>query len=155
MNRFGILIVLAFASAALAADPTGFVVYRAADLKGYRAKLAPKLNAMQFATEKLDTLGNHFTMVAYREGSGQVEIHEHMADLFVVVSGDATLVAGGEAAGAKATEPGELRGGSIRGGKRVPLGPGDIVHIPAGMPHQLFLDPGKKFTYFIVKIEGK
>jgi quercetin dioxygenase-like cupin family protein len=35
------------------------------------------------------------------------------------------------------------------------LSTGDIVHIPAGTPHQLLLDKGKPFTYFVVKVTGQ
>lgn len=155
MKCLWLLCSLLLGSSALAADLTGFVVYRASDLKGYPAKLAPKINEMKVATANLDNFGNHTTMVAHREGPGQVEIHEHMADLFVVQSGEATLVVGGEAEGAKTVSPGELRGSSIRGGERRKLGAGDIVHIPPRMPHQLLIDSGQQFTYFVLKVETK
>ncbi len=147
------LSILVLVGPASAAEPRGFVIYRAADLKSYQEKLAPKINAMKVAAEKLDDFGHNSTMVAHREGSGQVEIHEHFADLFVVVSGEATLVVGGQAEGAKSTEPGELRGDSIRGGERRTIGAGDIVHIPARVPHQVLLEPGHQVTYFVLKVE--
>lgn len=136
-----------------AGDLTGFVHYRASDLKAYQAKLAPKMNEMKVASATLDKFDNHAAMIAHREASGQVEIHERMADLFVVQSGEATLVVGGEAENTKTVEPGEIRGASIKGGERVHLTAGDIVHIPAKMPHQLLVDSGKQFTYFVLKIE--
>ncbi len=155
MRHLVFVCLLLLSSGALAAEPSGFVIHRAADLRAYQARLAPKINAMKVATEQLDNFANHSTMVAHREGPGQVEIHEHMADLFVVVSGEATLAVGGEGQGMKTTEPGELRGDSIKGGERHALAAGDIVHIPAGMPHQVLLEPGKQFTYFVLKIVTK
>ncbi len=145
-----VLFVPAYASAA---GPSEVVVYKAADLQSLGKKLSPKVNEEKIAVENLDNFGNHFTMVAHREGNGQVEIHEHYADVFVVVSGHATLLAGGTDKEAKATEPGEFRGGTILGGQRHALGPGDIVHIPATVPHQLLLDPNQSFTYFVLKVK--
>jgi hypothetical protein len=49
----------------------------------------------------------------------------------------------------------EIRGSSISGGERKSLGPGDVVQISAGIPHQLLLDAGRQFTYFVVKIDTK
>jgi uncharacterized RmlC-like cupin family protein len=31
---------------------------------------------------------------------------------------------------------------------------GDVVHIPAGVPHQFFVQPGKQVTYFVVKVDN-
>ncbi len=155
MKRALPLFFCLLSSTAMAADLPGFVIYRGADLKAYESKLAPKINEMKVAAVNLDRFGNHSTMIAHREGSGQVEIHEHMADVFVVQSGEATLVVGGEAENAKTIEPGELRGSSIRGGQRQQLGAGDIVHIPARVPHQVLVDPGKQFTYFVLKVQSE
>lgn len=141
--------------AALAADLPGFALYKSGDLKGYEKSLAPKIDAGKVATQNLDRYGNHLTMVAHREGDGQAEVHAHTADVFVVQSGEATLVVGGTAENAKTTAPGEVRAPSIKGGERKPLAAGDVVHIPAKMPHQLLIEKGHQFTYFVVKVETK
>ena len=44
-----------------------------------------------------------------------------------------------------------LRGSSIRGGIQRELGPGDVVHIPVGIPHQLVLPEGESFLYDLTK----
>ena len=41
------------------------------------------------------------------------------------------------------------------GGERKEPGPGEVVHISVGIPHQLLVDAGKEFTYFVVKIHAK
>jgi len=147
--------ILAVAVPIFAADPSGFVVWKAGDLKGYEKKLAPKMNEKKVATEQLNSFGNHTTMIAHREGDGEAEIHDKMADLFVVQSGEATLVIGGTVPGAKVTAPGETRGPSISGGEKKKLGPGDVVHIPATVPHQMLVAPGKQVTYFVMKVESR
>ena len=69
-------------------------------------------------------------------------------------TGEADLLLGGEAVGAKTTAPNELRGGEIKGGETVHLRPGDVIHIPAGIPHQLLMPKGHDFTYFVVKVDN-
>lgn len=135
-----------------AADPPGFVHWTAAELKAYEKKLASKMNAQKLANERLSEFGNHYAMIAHREGDGIAEIHDRDADLFVVTSGEAVLVVGGAVPGARTESPGELRGPSIEGGVKKKLGAGDIVHIPSKTPHQLLVSLGKQFTYFVVKM---
>jgi uncharacterized RmlC-like cupin family protein len=91
-------------------------------------------------------------MVAHREGSGLAEWHEKEADVMFISAGNVTMVYGGTIDDSKTTAPGEMRGPSIRGGTEVPLGPGDVLHIPAKVPHQMKLAPGAKVTYFVTKV---
>jgi mannose-6-phosphate isomerase-like protein (cupin superfamily) len=138
----------------LAADPAGFVLWRASELKGIEKKLAPKLDPkLKVASEPMGRFGNHLFMLAHREASGEAELHEGQADIFIVQAGEADLVVGGKVVGARTTAPGEVRGTSIEGGRRMKLGPGDVIHIPAKAAHQLLLDPGKQFTYLVVKVD--
>jgi mannose-6-phosphate isomerase-like protein (cupin superfamily) len=135
-----------------AADPDGFHVWKAAELKGLSKALAPKLNGTTTALEQLPGTGNFSFIKIYRSGTGQAEFHETQADVFVVESGAATLVYGGKMVDAKTTAPHEMRGPSIEGGMEKKLAPGDIVSIPAKIPHLVKLDPGKDIAYFLVKV---
>jgi mannose-6-phosphate isomerase-like protein (cupin superfamily) len=139
----------------IAADPAGFAMWSGKQLKGYEKSLAPKIDAQKLAFEEVGKFGNHALQIAHREGSGMAELHETQADLFIVQSGEATLVVGGTVSGGKTTAPGEVRGPSINGGEKKKLGAGDVVHIPANTAHQLLLDSGKQFTYAIMKIDSK
>jgi mannose-6-phosphate isomerase-like protein (cupin superfamily) len=138
-----------------AADPPGVVVWKASELKAKDKELAGKMTDKKIATVTLDTFGNHYTMLAHREGDGEVEVHEKMADVFVIESGEATLIVGGTVVGGHTSVPGEIRGTSITGGEKKTLGAGDAVHIPAKVPHQMLVANGKKVTYFVVKVEEK
>lgn len=91
-------------------------------------------------------------MISRRDTSGVHERHEGFADIFVVQRGRARLRYGGTVEGERATSPGEWRGGTIHNGSESEIGPGDIVVIPAGIPHQLFLPPGQSFFYFVFKV---
>ncbi len=138
-----------------AADPAGVVVWKASALKAKEKELTGKMSDKKVASETLATFGNHLTMLAHREGDGEVEVHDKMADVFFIESGDATLIVGGTVVGGHPTTPGEIRGASITGGEKKILGAGDAVHIPAKVPHQLMVANGKKVTYFVVKVEEK
>jgi mannose-6-phosphate isomerase-like protein (cupin superfamily) len=89
--------------------------------------------------------------VTKRQASGVAELHKNTNDVFVVESGEATLVTGGTITGAKTTAPGEVRGTTIEGGERRKIGHGDFVHIPANTPHQFLLEAGGQITYAVVK----
>jgi mannose-6-phosphate isomerase-like protein (cupin superfamily) len=138
-----------------AADPPGFVIWKASDLKTEEKKLAGKMSDKHVASETLQNFGNHYTMLAHRDGDGEVEVHDKMADVFYIVSGEASLIVGGTVVGGHTSGPGETRGTSITGGDKKTLGAGDAVHIPAKVPHQMLVANGKKITYFVVKVEEK
>jgi quercetin dioxygenase-like cupin family protein len=97
---------------------------------------------------------NHDTFleeVAARDKTGQVEIHKSWNDYITALSGEAKLTVGGTPVGMKPTDPGEQRGDSITGGQTITLHSGDMVTIPAGMPHWIQLAPGAHFRYLVFK----
>lgn len=118
-------------------------------LEGLKAKAA----ATGSASDTLATYPGHHTMLAYRSKDGGGELHKQYADIFYIVRGKATLMTEGTLTGAKEEGPGELRGPSVDGGKKTELGPGDVVHIPAGTPHQLLVGKGDELLYFVVKVK--
>jgi uncharacterized RmlC-like cupin family protein len=127
-------------------------VWRSTDIAAKGAELAKKLDAQKVASQTIATEGNRLFMVAHREGPGLAEWHEKQADVMFISSGQLTMVYGGTMVDAKTTAPGEMRGPSIKGGTEAKLGPGDVLHIPAKVPHQMILAPGAKVTYFVTKV---
>jgi mannose-6-phosphate isomerase-like protein (cupin superfamily) len=115
--------------------------------------LAQKTDASGLATETIKKYSTDYTLLAFRSQSGKAELHEKFADFYFVVDGSATLVSGGQIVNAKTTAPGEVRGDSIQDGKETKLKKGDIVHIPADIPHQLTLAKGDTFQYFVIKVQ--
>ena len=85
-----------------------------------------------------------------REKPGMAEIHTKDADIVYVLDGTATLVTGGAAVDAKVTEADELRGSSINGGEAHQLKKGDVIIVPAGVPHW-FKEVSSPFLYYVVK----
>jgi len=93
---------------------------------------------------------NYKVMAGRRVAPGEVEIHEKDTDVFYVTEGSATFVTGGTAADQHTTSPGEIRAPKIAGGEEHHLKKGDVIVIPAGVPHQFTAVDGT-FLYFVVK----
>ena len=85
-----------------------------------------------------------------REKPGMAEVHTRDADIIYVLDGTATFVTGGEAVNLKMTEADEMRGAEIRGGETRHLSKGDVIIVPAGVPH-LFQEVSNPFLYYVVK----
>jgi quercetin dioxygenase-like cupin family protein len=86
-----------------------------------------------------------------RTTPGQVEIHDHETDIFYVTDGEATFVTGGTIVGGKQTAPGQTRGTDLHGGQTVRLKKGDVITIPAGVPHW-FKEVSPSISYMTVKV---
>jgi mannose-6-phosphate isomerase-like protein (cupin superfamily) len=138
-----------------AAKLPNFAYWSAKELKGYEQPLRDKVSGEHKTSSiSLADYGSSNVAISHREARGIPEIHDHMDDYFVVQSGEATLVIGGEVVNARAIEPHETRGDAITGGETRKLTAGDIVHIPARLPHQLLVGKGKRFTYFVIKVKA-
>lgn len=87
-----------------------------------------------------------------RETPGEVEYHAHTVDVMHVVRGAATVLTGGEMVGVRSAGDGELRADSLTGGHAHELSAGDVLAVPAGVPHQ-FTRVSDPFLYFVVKVE--
>jgi mannose-6-phosphate isomerase-like protein (cupin superfamily) len=105
------------------------------------------------ASETLKEYPRHAAMLSFRARSGEAEVHEKFADVFYVLTGQATLVTGGTVTGARVVSPGETRGDGLEDGTRQELRPGDVAHVPAGTPHQMLLAGDKTVTSLVVKIQ--
>jgi mannose-6-phosphate isomerase-like protein (cupin superfamily) len=86
-----------------------------------------------------------------RTSAGQVEVHDRDTDTFYVLEGDATVVVGGTMVGGTTTAPNQQRGTSITGGTTYQLRKGDVIAIPAGVPHW-FKDVPALVVYYTVKV---
>jgi mannose-6-phosphate isomerase-like protein (cupin superfamily) len=88
---------------------------------------------------------------AHRNGTGQVEVHDRETDVMYVVDGEATIITGGTMVGGKVTAPGQSRGTDIQGGRSQHLAKGDVMVIPAGIPHW-FKEVPQSISYYVVKV---
>jgi mannose-6-phosphate isomerase-like protein (cupin superfamily) len=136
--------------------PQGFGHWPPASLQRVSQALAAEAatDPHHFAVKQLSDFPNEAFLLVHREADGQVEWHETQVDVFFVQSGSATLVVGGTLINGETVAPHEKRNGTIQGGARQKLSAGDVVRIPARIPHQLVLDGAHEFTYFVIKVKG-
>jgi mannose-6-phosphate isomerase-like protein (cupin superfamily) len=87
---------------------------------------------------------------SHRDVAGQVEVHDKETDVLYIIDGAATFVTGGKMVGGKVSRPGQWLGTDITGGETHQLTKGDIVVIPAGMPHW-FKQVSPSVSYYVVK----
>ena len=80
-----------------------------------------------------------------------MEVHDKETDTFYVLDGEANVVTGGSMIGGKVTGPGQQRGTEIKGGQTQHLAKGDVMVIPAGIPHW-FKEVPKEINYYVVKV---
>jgi mannose-6-phosphate isomerase-like protein (cupin superfamily) len=76
-----------------------------------------------------------------------------VADIMHVVQGRATVVTGGRMVDQRPVGPGEVRARTIEGGTSHDLAEGDVLVVPAGVPHQ-FVAVSDPFLYFVAKVTG-
>jgi mannose-6-phosphate isomerase-like protein (cupin superfamily) len=141
-------LTVVLAMAAFAADPDGFAMFKAADIKSRLA--AAKLDDHKTGLDRAGTWGNHGLLLVRREGDGEAEVHTTQVDVITVISGAGTLIVGGTVVGGHDSAANEIRGTSITGGERHPMAPGDVFHIPAKIPHQMLVP--KSLLIEVVKV---
>ena len=85
--------------------------------------------------------------------------HSQVTEVFYVISGSGTLITGGPVANDRAFPPetefvrlavGPSSGGVFKGGDRRSIGAGDVVVVPAGVPHG-FDDIADHLTYLSIR----
>ena len=88
---------------------------------------------------------------SHRVKPGQVEVHDKEMDVLYITDGTATFVTGGKIVGAKSTRADQWLGTDITGGTTHKLVKGDVIVVPAGMPHWFKEVPGP-LSYYVVKV---
>jgi mannose-6-phosphate isomerase-like protein (cupin superfamily) len=150
--KLAMLVSLAGALALQGSAPAGVHVWKASARHDRGEALARKVDVHKVASETVAREGNLSFLVAHREGTGEAELHDTETDITIISEGQVTMVYGGTVDNPRSTGPGQTRGSGISGGVEVALGPGDIMTIPAGVPHLMKLSPGQRITYFVAKV---
>jgi mannose-6-phosphate isomerase-like protein (cupin superfamily) len=101
---------------------------------------------------KLGDYQSHNISLSVRSSSGGAEVHAHYDDVFVVTEGKATLITGGTVIDGKTENDGETKGTGILNGKSQVIAIGDVVHIPAGTPHQIMIADGDVYGAIVIKV---
>jgi hypothetical protein len=133
-----------------------FGLWRAGELSKRDQALSTKIGADHSARETLADYGDHRFRFIRRDADGFPEQHNQIVDVVFVQSGEGTLQLGGKVVGLKASNgAGEFVGTSLEGGERRAIAAGDVVHIPAAIPHAFLVPKGKHITYVLFKFPGK
>lgn len=127
-------------------------IFSSKDVMTQLATLAESAKTPGSSGATLGDYKSHAIKLSARTASGGAEVHAHYDDIFVVTEGKAILTTGGSVVNAKAGNDGETAGRAIRGGQSSTIFKGDIVHIPAGTPHQLTIAQGDVFSTIVVKV---
>ena len=136
-------------------------LHTAADLQQREAALIETAKTVPtgFAVATIDNYGNDRTLLVVRLHTGDAERHQFWADQIYVNHGDLILVYGGtmlqERPNGGPNVSGETLGSGIEGGKEIPHHTGDIIHIPAGIPHWVKVAPGTTAAYLVFKEKDK
>jgi mannose-6-phosphate isomerase-like protein (cupin superfamily) len=89
--------------------------------------------------------------------------HDQVTEVYSILEGSGTLVTGGKMANAQRIKPDDptvrdlvgpsMRGGAIENGESRRVGPGDVIIIPAGVPHWFSAIDGA-IRYSVVRVDA-
>ena len=140
-----LLTLLAFGSTAAIAqttDPTAFA--SGADVTTQVAAMAKAMKQGQgFAWQPLVRDGETVAALEYWKTPGRPAVHPDQAEYAIVIAGAGTLISGGTLEAAKPVKPDLTEGDRIIGGTTRTLKPGDVMLIPAGVPHWFGITGGR------------
>lgn len=148
MKIFGFFLLLA--AQAVVPDGSEVVFIPEKQLESELNKAPKTTPGVSVAT--LVATPEYSVVAARRTGPALAEVHKSMIDVWYVIEGGGTLVTGGSLVESSETGPGELRGKGVCGGDERKIAKGDMVTIPAGIPHWVSKIAGQKIVYVVVKV---
>jgi mannose-6-phosphate isomerase-like protein (cupin superfamily) len=148
----GVAAASAQASGAQAAGPSGFA--SGADVQiQLREMLAAMKPDQGFMWRPLVRDGATVAAIEIWKKPGRPAVHPAEAEYAIVLEGAGTLVSGGTMADPKAKNATLIEGSQIEGGVTRTLGPGDVILIPAGVPHWFGIT-GDRLVLLGLKLPG-
>lgn len=112
----------------------------APEIRAKVAAMAARMGKSTFAYAPLVKDGATVAGLEYWKAPGKPAVHPDEAEYALVIEGSGTLVSGGTMTEAKESRPGLVEGSRIDGGTARRLGPGDVILVPAGVPHWFGVD---------------
>jgi mannose-6-phosphate isomerase-like protein (cupin superfamily) len=150
MMRLPLLLLLIAPS--FAAEESSFALWTPAAIQQREEMLMKSIAPDHSSRETLADYGDHRFRLLYRNADGLPEQHDKIVDVVIVHSGEGALMMGGTMSGRTGSaSTGEYLGTALTGGQLHPLAAGDILHIPAGIPHSFRVPAGKHITYVLLK----
>jgi len=134
------------------APTTKAVSWTAAEMKAVDQEMAgTKATTHRFFGEK-----GYNMEVRRLVGPQPILQHGKKSDYMVIQDGEGTFMSGGELVNAMpgGADPGDMRGESIRGGVSQVLQPGDVMFVPAGIPHG-FVSTKGHVTFVMIRFDTK
>jgi uncharacterized RmlC-like cupin family protein len=139
------------------ATPSPFTSHTAAELNQDEARLKLRAAASPTgdATQTLEDQGSNWIILVVRARTGEAEFHRDWSDEILVRSGTMTVYYGGAMSEEHAFGPrvGEFHSATMEGGTAQVLHAGDLMHIPASVPHWVKIAPGDTASYLVFKEE--
>lgn len=133
-------------------EPSGF-----ASNAEVQAQLRDMLGAMKpdqgFAWRPVVRDGTTVAAIEIWKKPGRPAVHPEEAEYAIVLEGAGTLVSGGALIDPETRRPGLVEGSRIEGGATRPLGAGDVILIPAGVPHWFGIT-GERLVLLGIKLPG-
>lgn len=88
--------------------------------------------------------------------------HDQVTEVYTIIEGSGTMVTGGKMANPERLKPDDptvkvlvgpsMRGGALEGGESRKVGPGDMIIVPAGVPHWFSSIDGA-IRYSVVRVD--
>lgn len=132
-------------------DPPGFGLWRAGELAQKNVDIVSTMRTDGSSRATLADYGvggnSHRIRFLRRDRSGWPELHNDIVDVAFVQSGDGHVLVGGEMIGES-----NVPGARINGGERHAISAGDVIHIPANMPHAYLTSEDNHITYVLVRV---
>jgi mannose-6-phosphate isomerase-like protein (cupin superfamily) len=136
-----LLIVAASAAPTLAQTPEPTAFASPTEIQALVQAMDREMKPGQiFAMKPLVRAGVSVASIELWKGPGKPAVHPTDAEYAIVVAGAGTLVSGGTLVDAKVTNASLTEGSRIEGGTSRPLAPGDVIMVPAGVPHSFGVD---------------
>lgn len=136
-----------------ALPPDDYVRWDADYIQEMADRLEAEIEDKAMVWETVGNYDRHSIYLVLRGRTGQAEIHETESDVQIGVRGTAVSVTGGELVDAQSLPRKQRRGTAIDGGQRRLTSPGDLIHIPPGIAHQLVIDPAEPYLYLLFKLD--
>jgi mannose-6-phosphate isomerase-like protein (cupin superfamily) len=147
-----LLSLLLFPGCGVAAQEVNELIFLPSARLAEAVRTAAAAPAAPVVATTLEQRQDHASIMVRRTEISGPELHGSFDDVYIVHQGTAVLVYGGSYEGAQTTEPGELRGGTINNGTRQAMTAGDVLVVPATVPHQVLIEPGSSIIYHVIKV---
>jgi mannose-6-phosphate isomerase-like protein (cupin superfamily) len=143
----------ALAVPALAQSNNSAQVFFSKNVQTQLAQAAQQAKTSGSGGTTLGDYGTHSIRISTRSKSGGAEVHGHFDDIMIVQKGTATLITGGKLVNPQTHDNGEITGTGIVAGQVQTISAGDIIHVPAGTPHQIMIRDGSDYRAIVIKVK--